>query len=242
MRQASIPQGYRASADRLNLTIRSAELTDISVVVQAIEPTVTEPQATPEPTSPPTQTPQTTTQANRPVSVTPNTASTAATSQRQGNIEIMARAEQSGNPIIGMAFGVYRVSDNARITELTTDMNGLATMSLSPGEYYLRNYAVPFGFIHERARIFFTVSGTGTVRIDVTAQRDWNIPYADYGHIILPQTGELLPVWNYVLGAVFVLLGVLLIVKLWRDGKSDRDGRNGRRNRNINRKGAKSYA
>jgi len=246
MRQASMPQGYRASADRLNLTIRSAELTDISVVVQAIEPTVTEPQAIPEPTPPPTQTPQTTTQpttqANRPVAVTPSTASTAATSQRQGNIEIMARAEQSGNPIIGMAFGVYRVSDNARIAELTTDMNGLATMSLSPGEYYLRNYAVPFGFIHERARIFFTVSGTGTVRIDVTAQRDWNIPYADYGHIILPQTGELLPIWNYVLGAVFVLLGVLLIVKLWRDGKPEHDRRKNRRNRNINRKGAKSYA
>ena len=246
MRQASVPQGYRASADRLNFIVRSAEVSDISVVVQAIEPTPAEPQATPEPTPTPQTTTQSTTQANRPVTVTQ---STTAAPQRQGNIEIMARAEQSGNPIIGVTFGVYRVSDNARITEITTDMNGLAAMSLSPGEYYLRNYAVPFGFIHERARIFFTVSGTGMVRIDVTAQRDWNIPYADYGHIILPQTGELLPIWNYVSGAVFVSLGVLLIVKLWRDGKSDHDRINGRdsrgkrrRNRNIDRKGAKSYA
>jgi len=222
MRHAAVPEGFVMSMDRINFTIRDSEITDMLIPLAPITP------PTPEPTPQPTPT------APRPaVPVTPP--STA--QPRQGRIEIITRAEQSGNPIVGVVFGVYRTSDNVRVTEITTDFNGFAYLSLPQGDYFLRNYAVPFGFLHERARIFFTVSGTGTVRIDVTAQRDSNIPYADYGFITLPQTGELLPVRDYVLGGVFIFVGVLLIVMLWMHGRHNEP--NETKNK---RKGAKAYA
>ena len=191
----AVPEGFVMSMDRINFTIRDSEITDMLIAVTPIAPPTPEPTPSPTPSPPPTQS---TSRPNIPVTP-PNTAQ-----PRQGRIEIITRAEQSGNPIVGVVFGVYRVSDNVRITEITTDFNGLASLSLPQGEYFLRNHAVPFGFLHERARIFFTVSGTGTVRIDVTAQRDSNIPYADSGFITLPQTGELLPIRDYILGGIFI--------------------------------------
>jgi len=233
MRFAAVPEGFVMNMDRINFTIRDNEITDMLIAVTPVappEPPTPEPtpSPTPSPTPPPTQS---TSRPNIPVTP-PSTAQ-----PRQGRIEIITRAEQSGNPIVGVVFGVYRVSDNVRITEITTDFNGLASLSLPQGEYFLRNYAVPFGFLHERARIFFTVSGTGTVKIDVTAQRDSNIPYADYGFIALPQTGELLPIRDYVLGGVFVVLGLFFIYKLWKQGRPNEPNET----KNNKRKGAKAY-
>jgi uncharacterized surface anchored protein len=204
MRQASMPQGYVVGMDRYPFIIRSLEVTNIPIALQSA--------ASSNPSSAP--------QAPRSVAATPR----AANQSRQGSVDVIPRAEQSGNPIVGVAFGLYRVSDNTRITELTTDANGRVSVSLSPGEYYLRNYAVPYGFFQEQARIFFTVSGTNTVTVDVTMQRDWSIPYVDYGFITLPQTGELLPIQSYVLGAVFMALGLAFFVVLWQSDKNKRKG------------------
>lgn len=191
--------------DRRPFVIRSVEVTDISVSVQ----TTTRPEPTPTTTPQPPR-----------ITTTPRTPS--GTQTGQGRVELIARVEQSGNPIVGVSFGVYRASDNTRISEITTNANGRASVNLAQGEYFLRNYDAPFGFLHERARIFFTINGTSAVTVDVTMQRDWNIPYVEHGFITLPQTGECLPIRNYVLGAVFITAGVILSFELWKKSEKYR--------------------
>jgi uncharacterized surface anchored protein len=147
-------------------------------------------------------------------------------------VEIITRAEQSGSPLNGATFTVYRTSDNQRVGEATTDVNGKATISLSPGEYYLRNDAVQYGYLREQSRIFFTVKANGNVTVEVTIQRDANIPDADVGNITVPKTGELPPVLNYVLGAVFMAVALFCGIGLLNDQKP----------KPYKRKGALAYA
>ena len=180
------------------------EITDTEVIVEMIEVTAVE--ATP--TAPPMRT------SSRPIHVTQSVP----VETQPANVTVITRAEQSGNPILGVAFGVYRTSDNAKLTEFSTDINGTASVSLALGEYYLRNYSVPLGFLTEQSRIFIIVTDKDTVTVEVTIQRDWNIPYVDSGIITLPPTGELLPVVNYFLGSLFIITSLLLfitIIKKW---------------------------
>jgi len=147
-------------------------------------------------------------------------------------LQIIARAEQSGNLLSGAAFAVYRVSDGVRITELTTGADGRVTHALASGEYYLRQLRATFGYLPETARIFFTVENNQTVIVEVTNQRDKNIPYAEDGSITLPQTGELPPVMNYVMGGALLLVAMLCGIGLFKQRKPKPN----------NRKGAKAYA
>jgi len=242
MRNTAMPQGYRRDMDRIPFTIRAGEITNRTVTARAIEsPTVTPPTEPDPPTTPsepaptppqvPTTPAPTTPPTGQPVPVTPP--STPATArQGQHQVSVVTRAEQSGNLLPNVTFGVYRATDNERIAEVRTDANGRATFSLNTGEYYLRNYAVPFGFLAENARIFFTVGGNGDVIVEVTIQRDTTIPYADYGVINLPQTGELTPILNYVMGTAFIGITTLCILGLLKLHKQN----------NKPRKGVKSYA
>ena len=221
-RNAAMPQGYRRDMERINFTIRAGAITNMTVTARAIEQPAPTPSPTPEPTptptAPTTQRPASTTPSQTIPVTTPNR-----TPQGQNRVEIVTRAEQSASPLFGATFGVYRAIDSQRIAEVTTDVNGRAVLSLNPGEYYLRNYSVQFGFLPERARIFFTVTNNGEVTVEVTIQRDSNIPYADYGIIELPQTGELLPVMNYVAGAVMLLLSILCIAMLWKQHRQEKN-------------------
>ena len=238
MRKTAVRSGYEMSMDRINFTIRSGIITDMAITSTPLPPVVVPtpepmPEATPPPAPAPTPQPTTPPAPVRPV--TPPSPPSPPP-QRQGQVEIISRAEQSGNPVFGAAFGVYRVSDNKRIYEFTTNVEGRASVELPAGEYFLRNYAAPLGFNIERSRIFFTVTNNGNVRVDITMQRNWSVPYVEYGIITLPQTGELLPIMNYVLGAALVAAGLLLIVKLWKQGKTHKNVSNKKR------RGAIDYA
>jgi len=151
-----------------------------------------------------------------------------------GNVQIIARAEQSGNLLQGAVFAVYRASDNTRLAELTTGANGQVTHQLAPGEYFLRQQRATFGYLPETARIFFTVEDGKTVVVEVTNQRDMDVPYVD-GNITLPQTGELPPVMNYVLGVLLLALAMMCGIGLMCQRKPKRDTRK-------NRRGIKAYA
>jgi uncharacterized surface anchored protein len=229
-----MPEGYRIDMDRINFTIRADTITNLTVNARAIpQPTVT-PEPTPASATQSTQPPASTTQSQDSATNRP--------SQARNNVEIITRAEQSGNPLYGATFAVYRVSDNQRVGEVTTDVNGIATLNLSPGEYYLRNNSVQFGFLLENSRIFFTVASSGNVLVEVTIQRDANIPYVDGGNITLPQTGELTPLMNYVLGTLFILFGLFCgAVLVYQHKQEQRWRKRYKRNRNL-RKGAKAYA
>ena len=143
-------------------------------------------------------------------------AETVVPQQAQSHVEILTRAEISGNPLHDVSFSVYCAIDSQRVGEVVTDTHGRAIITLSDGEYYLRNNAVQFGFLRERSRIFFTVDTNEDVTVEVTIQRDWAIPYADYHAITLPQTGELVPVVNYVFGVLCIAVAVLCGIGVWK--------------------------
>jgi uncharacterized surface anchored protein len=170
------------------------------------------PQPTPEPT-PPAQN----TAPNRPIQ----------SQQSQSKVEVTTRAEQSGTPLTGAVFSVYRAGDNQRVGEITTDANGKASISLAQGEYYLRNDSVQYGFLRERSRIFFTVGASGNVAVEVTTQRDASIPYVDYGNITVPKTGELPPVMNFLVGTLFLAVAMFCGIGLINHKKPKRKIRMG---------------
>jgi uncharacterized surface anchored protein len=244
MRNAVMRQGYIRDAERVTFAVRSAAITNLTITARAVPQAPSEPAPTPDATpvqvtpTPETTPAQTTPPAQRPgaSATTPSTPSTQGTSTRPGQsrVEIITRAEVSGHPMQGATFAVYSAIDSRRVGEVTTDMDGRAVISLSAGEYYLRNISVPFGFLSERSRIFFTASGAN-VTVEVTIQRDKTIPYADYGNISLPPTGELTPIVNYVLGTLFMAVSLLcgaLLVHQHRQDQKQKYKRN-RRNRNM---------
>ena len=245
-RNTAMPQGYNRDMERINFTIRAEAITNMTVTARAIpQPT---PTPTPTPTEPvpsptPAPTAPTATTTNRPAATTPTQNVPVTTPNRpqgQNRVEIITRAEISGNPLHGATFGVYRAIDSQRVGEVTTDANGRAVIYLNAGEFYLRNTSVQLGFLQERARIFFTVAGSGGVTVEVMIQRDGSIPYADYGIIDLPQTGELTPIMNYTVGGVLMLLSLFSAAMLWKQHKQDKADSRQRKYRN--RRGALGLA
>ena len=127
----------------------------------------------------------------------------------ENRVAIITRAEQSGNPLEGVAFTVYRADDGQSVDEVITDADGITTFSLAQGEYYLQNDSVQYGFLLERSRIFFSVQDGGDITVEVTIQRDASIPLADTDNITVPKTGELPPIMNYLLGTFFLAISLL---------------------------------
>lgn len=157
----------------------------------------------------------------------------------QRTVEILTRAETSGNPLHGATFAVYRFTDNQRVGEITTDIDGGAAISLNAGDYYLCNNSVQFGFLRELSRIFFTVAD-GNISIEVTLQRDPDVPNAEVDNVTLPQTGELLPAMNYVFGTLFMAVALLCGAVLFYQHRHDKQPKY-KRNKSL-RKGARAYA
>jgi hypothetical protein len=152
--------------------------------------------------------------------------------QSQNQVEIITRAELSGNPLQGAGFTVYQSDDNQRVGEVTTDENGKASILLPQGEYYMRNDSVQYGYLREQSRIFFTVGASGDVFVEITIERDASIPYIDDGSVTVPKTGELPPVMNYLLGTLLLAVALLCCINLLRQ----------RKRYSYKRKGALAYA
>jgi len=89
-----------------------------------------------------------------------------------GSLYLVKKAEGTGARLPGAVFGVYRVSDNRKITEITTDSDGEALCELEPGGFYLRELKAPSGFVLESVSIPFTVKVDSTVRVEVTNMRE----------------------------------------------------------------------
>ena len=188
------------------------------------------PPTTPAP-APPVQTVSSALQAVLPTT-SQTTATPIETSQPQNRVEIITRAEQSGNPLDGASFTVYRADDKQRVGEVTTATDGRASISLTQGEYYLRNDSVQYGYLCERSRIFFDVGTNGDVTAEITIQRDASIPDVEDGNVTVPKTGELPPVLNYMLGTVFLAFALFCGIVLLRE----------RKRYSYKRKGALAYA
>jgi hypothetical protein len=130
-----------------------------------------------------------------------------------GRLEITTRAEGSGNPLSGGLFSVYSF-DNRRIAQLTTGTGGLAYIELEPGQFFIRELRPTYGFLLEDSRILVDVAEGRVTRIEMTKERDMDIPYLDpyaYGGgiIYIPPTGQDMSLFHYVGGGALLLIALI---------------------------------
>jgi len=73
------------------------------------------------------------------------------------------KTDDSGNPLSGVVFAVYRKWDNKKLYDLTTGEDGRASTleTLVPGEYYLVELSGKDGYEMVTGQIPFTVDGSG---------------------------------------------------------------------------------
>ena len=77
-----------------------------------------------------------------------------------GAIKVI-KTDDSGNPLSGVVFGLYRSWDGRKLTELTTGPDGTAECSLIPDDYYLVELSGKTGYTMTTGQIPFTIDGPG---------------------------------------------------------------------------------
>jgi len=194
LKELKTPDGYELSVEKHGVTVKADETVDILITNPKI------PVVTPETTTPPAP------------ALKPN--------DPTGKVEILKRSEQTSTPLANAVFGVYRVSDNAKITELTTDVDGKAVTELPTGDYYLLEQKAPIGYMLEKAKIYFTVAADATVTVEVTNEREKTIVLMP--HIEVPKTGTTPPYLNYSLTLLAWSVAVFFSVRYIRANKKNK--------------------
>jgi uncharacterized surface anchored protein len=216
IRQRELPNGYAINFDRIPVTIRPGEMTDIMIVARPL-PTPT-PSPTPTPTPPPSSLPS----SPQTPAVPPGNA--IEVPEMSGRLEIITRAEGSGNPLSGGLFSIYTAAENRRIAELTTETGGTAHIELEPGQYLIRELRPTYGFLLEAPHILVDVAEGRVTQIEITKQRDTAILDidADYdsGKIYIPQTGQNMSLLHYGGGVVMLLISLFSAVFLIKNKQS----------------------
>jgi uncharacterized surface anchored protein len=203
LRQSVMPQGYLINFDRVPFTINAGDITDMTLVVRA------EPVPVPPPAPAATQT-----SAAPPVAPEIIEVILEDEPSSQGRIEIFTHAAGSGNSLSGGIYAVYRASDSRRVAELTTNTGGMVYLNVEAGLYFIRELRPTFGFSLETERIFLEVGVNEIVTVEITKQRDANIPYLPPdddggGFIYITQTGQALPMLQYIGGGLLIAVAVI---------------------------------
>ena len=227
LREVKAPENYEISNEKYGVTVRADETTEITITNKKIpEPVST---ATPTPTSTTIIiTPTQTTESNpTPIPTptlkpTPVPVPTPTQNNPTGKLIIIKKAEQTSELLTGAVFGVHRVSDDVKITELTTDANGKAEMSLPTDEFYLLELKAPYGYKLEDSKIYFTIVKDLTVYVDVTNERD-NFFTTPDEHIEIPKTGITPPYLNYALALISLSVAGYFILKVIPFKKPNQD-------------------
>jgi len=222
LREVKAPENYEISNEKYGVIVKADEVAKITITNKKIP----EPVSTATPTTPPTSTtiiitPTQTTESNpTPIPTpaptlkpTPMPAPTPTQNNPTGKLIIIKKAEQTSELLAGAVFGVHRVSDDVKITELTTDANGKAEMSLPTGEFYLLELKAPYSYKLEDSKIYFTIAKDLTVYVDVTNERD-NFFTTPDEHIEIPKTGTTPPYLNYALALISLSVAGYFILKI----------------------------
>ena len=203
IRQTSTPHGFIINTDRVPVRIRDGAVTDIFVTRAAVA------QTTPAP-------PNTTTQGQGTSAPMPTLPVPQNETQQgsQGRIEIITRAAGSGDLLSGGIYAVYRALDSTRLGQVTTGADGLAYIMAEPGMYFIREIRPTFGFLLETERIFLEVGAGGTVTLELTKERDFNIAYLPAGEdgsnfVYITQTGQFMSLPHYMGGSFFIIAAVI---------------------------------
>lgn len=89
-----------------------------------------------------------------------------------GHIRLTKKDVDTGAVLSGAAFGIYRVSDNEKVGEITTGSDGTAMSQLLPAtDYYLLELRAPAGYESKADKIPVTVLDAGTAEATATNKR-----------------------------------------------------------------------
>ena len=136
--------------------------------------------------------------------------------QANGNVKLVKRGPD-GETVSGAVFGIYKASDNSKVSEITTGSDGTAFHELAPGAYYLLEKTAPTGYVLNTDKHSFTVTSGQTVEVRVINQRTAPAPNpTPPGVEEIPKTGEAFPYGSYALAALFMALAMLCAVMLYR--------------------------
>lgn len=139
--------------------------------------------------------------------------------EKTGKLHIIKSAAGTGKRLSGATFAVYAENGDKKLSDLTTDKNGIANLDLPAGNYYLKEQKAPNGFKLETARILFTISIDTKTVVEVTNERDVagtaipsNKPEVPDGttQVIIPQTGEFPPAFEYMMAAICFGIAIAL--------------------------------
>ena len=134
-----------------------------------------------------------------------------AATKNSGTLRIQNAAAGTGERLSGAVFAVYE-KDGAKAGELILQ-EGTASLSLSVGDYYLKQLKAPSGYGVEPARIVFAISKGKITLAEVTSEIDLkNVNPQD----IIPKTGQIPPVWAYALSMLCFAAAFFCGFKLWR--------------------------
>ena len=217
--ESQAPDGFQLNPNKYNVTVNDDETVVITVTDRPV-PADTTPPSTPSPATPvPSETPSSTQPSTEPA-VTPT--EPAAPEPTTGELLLIKKADGTGDPLANAVFGVYLAPDGTEVTELTTGADGQAVLSLDAGTYFLKELQAPYGFVIDPAEIDFTVTAGGTVKIEVTDQRNETIPDAPQSNIDMPKTGETFPITDYILGAALLIIAAICATKIIKARKKSK--------------------
>lgn len=151
--------------------------------------------------------------------------------EKNGTLRIVKSAAGTGARLSNAVFSVYDSTDK-KLSDLTTGADGLAEMSLAPGNYYLKETRAPEGFKLETVRILFTVTADSRTVVEVTNEKDTGTPMApapenpgapetpgSTPEITIPKTGEPFPTLQYALALLCFGAAALCGLCLYHEGR-----------------------
>ena len=90
---------------------------------------------------------------------------------KPGTLKIIKVDSDTGKKLPDAVFGIFNADTDRRLDTLTTDKNGAATLSLSAGDYYIRELEAPKGYTQKKTDINFHLESGATRELTVKNTR-----------------------------------------------------------------------
>ena len=91
---------------------------------------------------------------------------------KPGMLKIIKVDSENGKKLADAVFGVYNADTDKQLDTLTTDKNGVASLSLPAGDYYIREQEAPKGYDLKKTDINFHLESGATRELTVKNTRE----------------------------------------------------------------------
>lgn len=136
------------------------------------------------------------------------------TTIKTGTLMLQNAGAGTGEKLSGAMFVIYGC-DNKEIEEITI-INGTASLSISEGNYYLKETKSAIGYYIETAHIHFTIKPNETTLVEITSEIDLDHTNPQK---LIPKTGESIPIKIYILSIICFGIAMLCGLVFWHNKK-----------------------